>query len=71
VSVGTQNAGSLQSASAPALQTERWNLPLIFAAVAIVLAKLAQEYAIHRERWLDNITAVDAVESIWRFLVPF
>jgi hypothetical protein len=46
-------------------------MPLILAGAALVVGKLAQEYAIHHQRWLDNITAVDAVESIWRFIVPF
>ena len=48
-----------------------WNVVLIFPLLVLAVAKLVQEYAIHHERWLDNITAVDAVESIWRFAVPF
>ena len=57
--------------TAAAVAVERWNMALILPVVALVVAKLVQEYAIHHERWLDNITAVDAVESIWRFVVPF
>ena len=54
-----------------AVEAERWNAALILPVTGLVVAKLVQEYAIHHERWLDNITAVDAVESIWRFVVPF
>jgi hypothetical protein len=57
--------------AASAVVVERWNIALVLPLVALVVAKLVQEYAIHHERWLDNITAVDAVESIWRFVVPF
>ena len=39
--------------------------------VALVALKLFQEYAIHYQRWLDDFTAVEAVEAIWDFLVPF
>lgn len=46
---------------------------LLGGAAAVLLAvKLFQEYAIHRERWLDGFTAVEAVEAIWDFLAgPF
>lgn len=43
------------------------------AAVALALlavAKVAQEYVVHVARALDGFTAVEAVEAIWRFLVP-
>jgi hypothetical protein len=33
--------------------------------------KMFQEYALHQAKWLDGFTAVEAVESIWRFVVPF
>jgi hypothetical protein len=57
--------------AASAVVVERWNTAFILPVAALVAAKLVQEYAIHHERWLDNITAVDAVESIWRFVAPF
>jgi hypothetical protein len=46
--------------------------PQAFAAivVALVALKLFQEYALHYGRWLDGFTAVEAVEAIWRFVVP-
>jgi len=71
-SVAVRHARPLQTVDGVApVPVERWNVPLILCAAAIVAGKLAQEYAIHSQRWLDNITAVDAVESIWRFLTPF
>ena len=33
--------------------------------------KMFQEYALHQARWLDGFTAVEAVESVWRWVVPF
>ena len=38
---------------------------------ALLALKLFQEYAIHQARWLDGFTAVEAVETIWRWLTPF
>ncbi len=71
-SVAVWHAKPLQTAEGViAVEAERWNTALIVPAGALVVAKLVQEYAIHHKRWLDNITAVDAVESIWRFVVPF
>jgi hypothetical protein len=71
-SVAVWHAKPLQPAEGViAVEAERWNAALIIPVTALVVAKLVQEYAIHHERWLDNITAVDAVESIWRFVVPF
>jgi len=64
-------ASAGQGTAASAVAVERWNVALIVPVVALAVAKVVQEYAIHHERWLDNITAVDAVESIWRFVVPF
>lgn len=42
----------------------------VLLASALVALKLFQEYALHYGRWLDGITAVEAVEAIWRFLLP-
>jgi len=71
-SVVVWHAKPLQTAEGVvAVAAERWNTGLILAVVGLVVAKVVQEYAIHHERWLDNITAVDAVESIWCFVVPF
>jgi hypothetical protein len=33
--------------------------------------KMFQEYVLHQARWLDGFTAVEAVEAIWDFVVPF
>jgi len=44
---------------------------LAVIVVALVALKLFQEYAIHYERWLDGFTAVQAVEAVWDWLVPF
>jgi len=35
---------------------------------ALLALKLFQEYAVHHARWLDDFTAVEAVEAIWRWL---
>jgi hypothetical protein len=37
----------------------------------LIALKSFQEYAIHYARWLDGFTAVEAVEAVWRFLIPF
>ncbi len=42
---------------------------LAAVVVALVALKLFQEYAIHYQRWLDDFTAVEAVEAIWAFLI--
>jgi hypothetical protein len=44
--------------------------PRNLALVGAVLlgAKLAQEYTLHYARWLDDFTAVEAVEAIWRWV---
>jgi hypothetical protein len=39
--------------------------------VGLVALKLFQEYAVHHERWLDGFTAVEAVEAVWDWVVPF
>jgi hypothetical protein len=39
--------------------------------VSMAALKLFQEYAIHHERWLDSFTAVEAVEAVWDWVVPF
>ena len=39
--------------------------------VALVALKVFQEYAIHQARWLDGFTAVEAVEAVWDWIVPF
>ena len=44
---------------------------LALVAAALVALKLFQEYAIHYQRWLDDFTAVEAVEAIFDFVVPF
>jgi hypothetical protein len=43
------------------------------AAILVILAtlKVFQEYAIHQERWLDGFTAVEAVQAIWDWILPF
>jgi hypothetical protein len=38
---------------------------------ALFCLKMFQEFALHYERWLDGFTAVEAVQAIWRWLVPF
>ena len=51
---------------------ERAGAPVLGVALAgLVAVKVFQEYAIHYRRWLDGFTATEAVESIWRFLVPW
>ncbi len=38
----------------------------------LLAVKVFQEYALHWGRWLDGVTAVEAVEAIWNWLVaPF
>ena len=37
-------------------------------AGGLIAVKLFQEYAIHYRRWLDGFTAVEAVQSAWRWL---
>ena len=44
---------------------------LAVVVTGLVALKLFQEYAIHYERWLDGFTAVEAVEAVWDWLVPF
>ena len=36
----------------------------------LLAAKLAQEFTLHIGRFLDDFTAVEAVEWIWRFVTP-
>jgi hypothetical protein len=43
---------------------------LAIAAVALLAAKLFQEYILHVGQWFEDFTAVEAVEAIWRFLTP-
>ena len=45
---------------------------LAFAAVPLVSVKMFQEYALHYGLWLEDFTAVEAVEAIWDWLTsPF
>lgn len=47
-------------------------LLLSIVAALLLAVKVFQEYAIHYERWLDDITAVEALQDIWEFLTsPF
>ncbi len=42
----------------------------VAAAIAPLLSlKMFQEYVLHRGRWLDDFTAVEAVEAIWDWLL--
>jgi hypothetical protein len=45
--------------------------PVLAVLAGLVALKVFQEYAIHRARWLDGFTAVEAVEAIWCWLTPF
>jgi len=38
--------------------------------LALLPLKLFQEYVLHYGKWLDDFTAVEAVEAIWDFVVP-
>ena len=43
----------------------------IAVVIPVMLAvKLPQEYALHVGRWLDDLTAVETVEWLWRVLTP-
>ncbi|MQC25770.1 MAG: hypothetical protein DWG78_02375 [Chloroflexi bacterium] len=42
--------------------------PLVIALGLLTAAKLAHEYTIHVAKALDHCTAVEAVETIWRWL---
>ena len=44
---------------------------LAWLTAGLVAGKLFQEYAVHYARWLDGFTAVEAVEAIWHFFIPF
>lgn len=44
--------------------------PLVIALVALAMAKIAHEYAIHGARLLDGFTAVEAVRAIWELVTP-
>jgi len=57
----------------PALREARkaFSRPVLAVLAGLVALKVFQEYAIHRARWLDGFTAVEAVEAIWRWLTPF
>jgi hypothetical protein len=45
---------------------------LVLALSILTVLKEFQEYVLHGGRWLDNFTAVEAVEAIWDFLLsPF
>jgi hypothetical protein len=49
----------------------RYTAGQLAAVIPVLLAaKLFQEYALHVGRWLDDFTAVEAVQAIWRFLTP-
>jgi hypothetical protein len=43
---------------------------LLLVLIPLIALKLLQEYAIHRARWLDDFTAVEAVEAVWDWLTP-
>lgn len=38
---------------------------LFFWLAVLLVPKLAQEYAIHYKRWLDNVVAVDVVNNVY------
>jgi hypothetical protein len=40
------------------------------ALPTVTALKLFQEYALHEAKWLDDFTAVEAVEAIWDMLLP-
>ena len=43
----------------------------IAVVIPVMLAvKLPQEYALHVGRWLDDLTAAETVEWLWRVLTP-
>lgn len=44
---------------------------LAIALAATTAAKLAHEYVLHVAKALDGFTAVEAVQSIWRWVTPF
>lgn len=46
--------------------------PEAFAVLvgALFAVKVCQEYAIHRARWLDGFTSVEAVEAVWAWFTP-
>ena len=43
---------------------------LAIVLTILLTAKLGQEFTLHVGRFLDNFTAIEAVEWIWRFLTP-
>jgi hypothetical protein len=50
----------------------RLTAPALGACVAAPFTiKLFEEYAIHHACWFDGFTAVEAVESIWAWVMPF
>ena len=45
---------------------------LAIAAVPLISIKMFQEYVLHYGQWLEDFTAVEAVEAIWHWLTsPF
>ena len=57
------------------LATRRWAPAYEFTPARTVVAlcvllvpKLAQEYALHYARWLDNLVAFDVISDIWRWI---
>jgi len=51
----------------PGKVLETRNAVLLLAAVTPL--KLFQEYVLHYGRWLDDFTAIEAVEAIWDWLL--
>ncbi len=50
----------------PTFEFTRKNIAL--AGAVLTALKLAQEYVLHGAKWLDDFTAIEAVEAIWNFL---
>lgn len=45
---------------------------IVIALIPLTALKLFQEYTLHFGRWLDDFTAIEAVQAIWNWLLqPF
>ena len=45
---------------------------VVLVGAPLLVAKECQEFVLHGARWLDNFTAVEAVQAIWHWLTsPF
>lgn len=44
---------------------------MVYVLAGLAALKLFQEYAVHYARWLDDFTAVEAVEAVWDWVIPF